>query len=196
MAQLDHEMSTRFAKSCATAAFAYARAASAAYAAFADQALDFWSNANRAAHAAGPSPSDDRDLRWITGPRPYRSAVEDGHVVVGPESDFSRMTNAWAETAVFGPARAWWNLFPFESPPQSWPMAYAMMNAGVPRSVALPAAEGNLAAMDAAQLASQSIGTAFSPYRSAGGFAVVRAASPWMAALIPASLALKFPWAA
>jgi hypothetical protein len=38
----------------------------------------------------------------------------------------------------------------------------------------------------------------FSPYRSEGGFAVVRAASPaWMAALLaPSALALKFPWAA
>jgi hypothetical protein len=68
---------------------------------------------------------------------------------------------------------------------------------GVPRAVAMPTAEANIAAMDAAQLATQSIDRAFSSYRSEGGYAVspMGSAQALMTAMFPAPLpAFKFPW--
>jgi hypothetical protein len=196
MGQYDHELSTRFAKSCTTAAFGYAKAAQAAYATLADQALDFWSTAARA-YTAGAT-SDSGDLHLVTGPRPYRSAVSSAHAVPSTPNDFLKISTDWANSPMFAPARAWWGLFPLQGNPSSWPMAYAMMSAGVPRAVAMPTAEANVAAMDAAQLAQQSISRTFSSYRSDGGHAVspMGSAQAFMSAMFPAPLpAFKFPWA-
>jgi hypothetical protein len=197
MGHYDQELSRRFAKSCTTAAFGYARAASAAYAALADQALDFWSTAAKAYNAR--EPADGRDLRLVTGPRPYRSAVSSAHVVPSTPNEFFELSINWANSPMFAPARAWWGMFPLQGNPASWPMAYAMMTAGVPRAVAMPTAEANIAAMDAAQLATQSIDRAFFPsYRSEGGYAVspMGPAQSLMTAMFPAPLAaFKFPWA-
>lgn len=190
MGDLDHELSTRFAKSCTTAAFGYVRAASAAYAAMADQALDFWSTASR---ALAPGGGEGRELSWVTGPQPYRSAVSGAHLVpLTTPAEPLALSTAWVEAAVFGPMRAWWGLFPFDSNPASWPMAYAMISAGVPRSVAVPAAEANVAAMDAAKLASRSIDGMFSVYRSNSGHAVSAAVPSLFAAAFP--FATKMPW--
>lgn len=193
---MDHvhsDLSQRFAKSYATAAFGYARAASAAYAALADQTLSFWSNA-----AQADTREDVRTprLHLVTGPRPYRSAYS--APTPDPAMDFVRLSKAWADSPMFAPVRAWWGLFPLEGNPASWPMAYAMMTAGVPRAVALPAAEANVAAMDAAKAATASVDHAFSTYRSESGFAVAQIVSPktWLSALFLAPLAtVKFPWA-
>ncbi len=197
MDQVHSELSQRFAKSCTTAAFGYMRAASAAYAAFATQALDFWSQA-----AKGSAPiDDDRSSRphLVTGPRPYRSAVAQTQVETAMPMDFVRVSNTWVASPMFAPVRAWWGLFPLEGNPASWPMAYAMMTAGIPRSVALPAAEANMAAMDAADAASASLDHAFSSYRSENGFAVAQVVSPktWLTALFlaPYTTSFKLSWA-
>lgn len=199
MNHIDSELSQRFAKSCTTAAFGYARAASAAYAAFANQALDFWVQS-----ASAPSRNDDyrpATPYLVTGPRPYRSAVAPAPtpMAAAMPMDFVRMSNAWAKSPMFAPVRAWWGLFPLEGNPASWPMAYAMMTAGVPRAVALPAAEANMAAMDAAEAASTSIDRAFSTYRSESGFAVAQIISPKALysamVLAPFTMSVKLPWA-
>ncbi|WP_072396120.1 hypothetical protein [Hyphomicrobium sp. CS1GBMeth3] len=198
MTHVDTDLSGRFARSYATAAFGYARAASAAYAALTNQALDFWGQAARAADTT------DRDrsprLQLVSGPRPYRSAVTEPTIPATPPlPDFLRLSNAWAASPMFAPVRAWWGMFPLEGNPASWPMAYAMMTAGVPRSVALPTAEANVAALDAAQAAQESIDRTFSAYRSDSGFAVSQVISPkaWLGALFmaPFTVTFKFPWA-
>lgn len=198
---MDHvqsDLSQRFAKSCATAAFGYARAASAAYAALADQTLDFWS---RAAGSDARNDMQTQRLQLVSGPRPYRSAVTTPVVAAAPATplDFVRMSNAWAQSPMFAPMRAWWGMFPLEGNPASWPMAYAMMSAGVPRAVAMPTAEANVAAMDAADAASASIDRAFSSYRSESGFAVAQIVAPktWLSALFlaPFTTSIKLPWA-
>ncbi|MGE0022996.1 MAG: hypothetical protein AB7S70_05115 [Hyphomicrobium sp.] len=199
---MDHvqsELSQRFAKSYATAAFGYAQAASAAYAALADQTLDFWSQAARAGSSV-----DDRQprLQLVTGPRPYRSAFSATQSAASPASgvDFVRISQAWADSPMFAPVRAWWSMFPLQGNPACWPMAYAMMSAGVPRTVAMPAAEANIAAFDAASVASASIDRAFSAYRSESGFAVsqivVSPKSSWIGALFlaPFATSIKLPW--
>jgi hypothetical protein len=197
MTPVDSDLSQRFAKSYTTAAFGYARAASAAYAVMADQTIDFWS---RAATTAAP----DNSPRSVTpqlsmGPRPYRAAYVPAKTEgSSPPVDFVRLSNAWANSPMFAPVRAWWGLFPLEGPPASWPMAYAMMTAGVPRTVALPAAEANAAAMDAADVAKQSIDRAFSSYRSDSGFAVSQILAPknlFSALFLAPFASFKFPWA-
>ena len=195
MDHIQSDLSQRFAKSYATAAFGYARAASAAYAAFADHTLDFWSKATQATvHEERQRPR----LQLVSGPRPYRSAVTESSVATTQPMDLVGMTNAWAASPMFAPVRAWWSLFPLQGNPASWPMAYAMMTAGVPRAVALPTAEANVAAMDAADAATASIDRAFSSYRSDSGFAVAQIVSPktWLSALMlaPFTTSFKLPW--
>lgn len=186
------DLSQRFARSCTTAAFGYARAASAAYAAFANQTLDFWTRAAQGAHGGEAT-------HWVSGPRPYRSAVTEARPLHATPSamDFG-FGPAWAGNPFVASFRAWWGLFPLEGNPASWPMAYAMMTAGVPRAVALPAAEANMAAMDAAEAASASIDRTFSAYRSENGFAVSQIVSPktLMSTLLFAPFAAlpKLPW--
>ena len=198
---MDHvsaELSARFARSCTTAAFGYARAASAAYAALANQTLDFW------AQAAGSARQHDDDrssaLGFMTGPRPYRSAFAAPSTEMAMPLDLVRISNAWVASPMFAPIRAWWNLFPLQGNPASWPMAYAMMTAGVPRAVALPAAEANVAAMDAAEAASSSIDHMLSSYRSESGFAVAQvvvSSKALMSAmfLAPLTMSVRLPWA-
>ena len=197
MHHVDTELTARFAKSYTTAAFGYARAASAAYAVLADQTLDFWSQATK-----GTSRSDaftPSKPYLITGPRPYRSAYTPEAAAVPVPLDFFRISDAWASSPMFAPMRAWWGLFPLEGNPACWPMAYAMMTAGVPRSVALPAAEANMAAIDAAEGAPTSIDRAFSSYRSESGFAVAQVISPKAVLsamlLAPFASSMKLPWA-
>lgn len=201
MDHIQSDLSQRFAKSYATAAFGYVRAASAAYAAITNQTLDFLSQA-----ASQPAPREEERtprLHLVSGPRPYRSAVSTPMAPEAPSMptmpDFIRLSNAWAASPMFAPMRAWWGLFPLQGNPTSWPMAYAMMTAGVPRAVALPAAEANVAAMDAADAAKASIDRAFSTYRSESGFAVAQIVSPktWLSALflVPFTAHIKLPWA-
>ncbi|MCC7251628.1 hypothetical protein [Hyphomicrobium sp.] len=198
---MDHvqsDLSQRFAKSYATAAFGYVQAASAAYAALADQTLDFWS---RAARSGAQDDERPPRLQLVSGPRPYRSAVTGPthSVTTGMPIDFIRMSNAWANSPMFAPMRAWWGLFPLQGNPASWPMAYAMMTAGVPRAVALPTAEANVAAMDAAEAATTSFNRVLSSYRSDSGFAVAQIISPktWLGAMLlaPFTTSFKLPWA-
>jgi hypothetical protein len=62
-------------------------------------------------------------------------------------------------------------MFPFTGPSAAWPMAFMMMASGVPRAVAMPTAEANVAVMDAADAASASVRKAFSSYHSDSGHA-------------------------
>lgn len=199
MTYVDTELSQRFARSCTTAAFGYARAATAAYAALANQTLDFWAQA-----AKSPARDDYKPSApyLVTGPRSYRPATAPAPMETAIPFDFFRISNAWASSPMFAPVRAWWGLFPLEGNPASWPMAYAMMTAGVPRAVALPAAEANMAAIDAAEAASTSIDRVFASYRTEGGFAVSQFTAPSKAMLqalfltpfAPFATTVRLPW--
>jgi hypothetical protein len=202
MGHVDSELTQRFAQSCTTAAFGYARAASAAYAALANQTLDFWTSAARGAVKSrfGGGDYSPSAPYLVTGPKPYRSAIT---AEAGDSFDgFVRASHAWAASPMFAPMRAWWGMFPLEGNPASWPMAYAMMTAGVPRAVALPAAEANMAAMDAAEVATTSMDRVFSSYRSESGFAMAQIISPknlfsvMLLAPMTMTMALNLPWAA
>ena len=83
-------------------------------------------------------------------------------------------TNPWLAapapaTSLFAPFEAFWGMSPWRSAPVVWPMAAAMMSFGIPRAVAMPTAEANAAAFEAADTAVTAMKTAFSSYRSEGG---------------------------
>jgi hypothetical protein len=190
---MNTELQSRFTRSCTDAAIGYARAASAAYAAMADQTMDFWATA-----AKSPSSTTPTASYFVSAPRRMAAPT----IPMTP-FDFFQMSNPWSDAsrAAFAPVAAWWGLAPFQTNPMSWPMAHAMMSAGVPRSVALPAAEANVAVMDAANTASASVSQVFSSYRSEGGFAMApQAASPRSNPMLAAFLmpfgaaALVAPW--
>lgn len=198
MPYIDVKLSQRFAESCTTAAFGYARAATAAYAAFASQALDYWMQAPKSVDRADYKPATPY---LVTGPRPYRAAVTPTPIEAALPFDFAGLSQSWPSSRMlFAPVRAWWGLFPLEGNPKSWPMAYAMMTAGVPRAVALPAAEANVAAMDAAEAASASINRVFSSTRGNEGFAaspISESSNAMLKAFLftPFATLVKLPWA-
>jgi hypothetical protein len=72
------------------------------------------------------------------------------------------------------------------------------MTAGVPREVAWPTAEANVAAIDAAEAATDAINTVFASYRSESGYAMAQVIGPrqLMAAIMvaPFGAGLAFPW--
>lgn len=199
LSHADAELSRRFATSYATAAFGYVRAASAAYATLASQALEFWGGAARAA-SGWEETGRAQPMQLEAGPRPYRSAVAAPVQSAPPSmmSGFLRPSYGWTSSPVLASVHAWWGLFPLEGNPASWPMAYAMMTAGVPRNVALPVAEANVAALDAVDAAQTSINRAFSAYGPEGRSAAPPMMAPnvWLGALFlsPFTTSYKVSW--
>lgn len=189
--EFDTTLPTRLAKSYQAAAFGYARAASAAYAAFADQALDFWSKAARVA------PTNERKIAFSV-PRPGSRPVHTPAPITTP-LDLFQMANPWLDpkSPAFASMRAWWGMFPLEGTPASWPMAFGMMQSGIPRTVAFPAAEANIAAMETASLLQESVTRSYSAYRSDGGHATSHIKHPvalYAAWAMPMAAAFKWPW--
>ncbi len=193
-------LQARFAKSCTEAAFGYARAATAAYVDLAGQSLDLWA---RAAHAATQAPGDrphyqpdfDRSPSPMTPFDFWLSASNDWAKAMGRMTPFGDR----GSPLPVNPMTVWWSLMPANALPASWPMAYAYMSSGVPRTVAWPAAEANAAVIDAAETAAETVTMAFSSYRSESGYAMSQLAFPrqLQAALLfaaPLSAALAFPW--
>lgn len=159
------DLSADFARTCTSAAFGYARATTAAYAALAQHTFDFWSQA-----AKRVEPSEKPVSFSVTRPNRSLGAPD----VTNPFDPFG-LTKPWAalEREAMANAKAWWGLFPFEGNPASWPMAFQMMKSGVPRTVALPTAEANVAAIEAATIAQQAVARIFSAYQTDGGHAAV-----------------------
>jgi hypothetical protein len=175
---LDTRLQERFARRCTDAAFGYTAATTAAYAACADQVIDFWAGVLNTERRTAPAPQ----VNWgwpmpMTAPRqelasvpflPFAWAV--------PQSRTSPAADPFAAAnAAFS---AWLGMFPGAfpgaAPPAAWPMAFMMIAYGVPRSVAWPTAEANVAVMDAAEVATTSVQQVLASYRSDGGHAVSR----------------------
>ena len=88
-------------------------------------------------------------------------------------------------------------MLPFAATPASWPMAWMFMASGVPSSVAWPAAEANVAAMEAVDVATVGVRQAFSSYRTDGGHASAQQGWPaahllMLAVLTPLSVGAMF----
>jgi hypothetical protein len=207
---LSSELQTRFARSCTDAAFGYARAATAAYAAVATQTFEFWANAANPSSQAPSMPNI-----WTSATR--RSANRAMPLPFAgwpnPALEFFKLPNPWnaagnpwaaagagggAAQLAFSPVAAWWAMFPLNGNPASWPMAYSLMTAGVPSAVAWPTAEANVAAIDAAEAATDALNNAFASYRSENGYAMAQVIAPRQLLgtmlLAPFGVSLGFPW--
>jgi hypothetical protein len=197
---LESQHQARFARHCSEAAIGYARAASAAYAEMAVQALDFWA-------AAAIPPSTEKDTGKSAAPEndggpamlinPFEFWQDQTFEVLKMAAPWS-VPEKTGPTTTSSPVAAWWGMFPLNANPATWPMAYSLMNVGVPKTVAWPAAEANAAALEAAEVATASINEVFASYRSDSGHAVARIASPrsmMMTALFmgPVAAAMNFP---
>jgi hypothetical protein len=183
---LDTRLQERFTRGCTDAAFGYTAATTAAYAAFAEQVFSFWAGALRPAPEPAPAqtvwgwplPAPRQEpaampffpFAWAAPQRPSTPAVDP---FAGANAAFT----------------AWLDMFSYAAaPPAAWPMAFMMIASGVPRSVAFPTAEANVAVMDAADAAAVSVQRVMSSYRTDGGHAVARQSWPPAHLLPPAHL--------
>lgn len=171
-------------QSCAEASAGYAVAALAAYSECANQMFHFW---NTALSGLG-EPTE-------AVPVPPAKPVE-------PELPFGFALSDWNPWGWFDPRRleALWRLTPMTPPAQAF-MAFAdtlpmrgntasrgmaklMIDSGVPRSVAWPAAEANAAALAAADTASNGFRSVVASYQTESGYATaVRGMTPTMVAV-------------
>lgn len=148
----------RFAKCWSDAMFGYANAAGAAYWAMADQAMSFWGEAARGmADATKSKPAAVES--WYRPPQPVRTALLPAVMQPQPAWGFPRFDGAFPfgghATASRSPFDLWFDMLPVQGSPAAWPMAVAMLSAGVPKSVAWPTAEANVAMMSAAEAAKE-----------------------------------------
>jgi len=249
---LDPQLQQRFARSCAEAAFGYSAASAAAYAAFADQVLGFWSSVLGATPtkaeprselwrwpmpltpadflpAPKPSPAPTNPFAGLpfnpfawslpAVPQPASAAPQNplanpmtaNPIMAGPMAAMAMFaeTVTGAMSAMSGapvksiadtanPMRAWLSMFPFAKQSAAWPMAVVMISSGVPHAVAWPAAEANIAALDAAEAARQSFKQAFASHQGNDGHAAGGNAWPPQAnfltlmAMVPLNIGTMF----
>ena len=197
---LDPDLHQRFTRRCADAALGYSAASTAAYAAMAEQVLNFWSEMLQPP-ASKPQPPQQL-WHWPVpmGPTPPAASTSlfNPFAWMLPPAPAPAPaplpTNPWEAMSVFAqamsdalsamsaapvrpvanaanPMAAWLTLNPFAAPASAWPMAFMMMSSGVPHAVAWPTAEANAAVLDAADAATRSIKKVFASYQTDGGHA-------------------------
>jgi hypothetical protein len=161
----DAELQTRMAQLWMDAMVGYSRAAANAYAIAFERSMDVWCNALRQpgeGNRASPPPASFMAPAWAS----QQPAFWGAECRAWPQQTMPNPLNLWA---------AWTSLSPGVNPWRTamsvWPMVVVMMSFGVPREVAVPAAEANAAAMDANEAAAKSVQRIFSSYRSDGGHA-------------------------
>lgn len=194
---LDTQLQSKFMKCCADAAFGYANATAAANVAAVGQMFDFWASMAR---SMSPEPEPKSwyrhpDGRSETAPAwpmwwgmPFAPAANGART--GTPFGFAAMPTPAAA------AKAWFDMFPLKGSPACWPMAYSMMSIGVPRAVAYPTAEANVAVIEAAETAKQQMTKSFASYRSSGGHATAQIvfADQLVLAAAATPLAMQFLW--
>jgi hypothetical protein len=173
---LDTRLQERFARRCTDAAFGYTAATTAAYAAFADQVFDFWTGVlqPQRREPAPPQVNWGWPMLPMAAPAPRREPASAPFLPFAwanpAQTRLAPPDNAFAGAhAAFS---AWLGMFSYAMPSPAWPMACMMMASGVPRSVAWPTAEANIAVMEAAEAATTSVQQVLASYRSEGGHAV------------------------
>jgi hypothetical protein len=150
---------TRIADGMAAATLGYADATAAAYTQMLQFGFAMWGMA-----LTGAAPADGRQPA-----QPVAMKVEPafGHALDDwcglPWLDTGRVTrwhHLMAEATPADAFMAWAGVVPLRGACTSWPVAKTMIDAGVPRAIAWPAAEANAAALDATL-------AAFAPIRRA-----------------------------
>jgi hypothetical protein len=178
---IDGQCQQRFAQGCAQATAGYAAAATAAYTNAATQLFDFWSTA---LEGFVETPEVDPDAAQDERANPPKAQLPDDEPAFGfsmadwcpfPWLDPRRMGGLASMDFSTPPVLAWMamaNGFPLRGTSTSWPVARAMIDSGVPRTVAWPTAEAHAAALDAADAASNGFRQVVASYHSQGGFAM------------------------
>ncbi len=195
---VDPHLQERFTRRCTEAAFGYSAATTAAYAAFAEQVFGFWAGMFEPPRQQQAAPSPALTWGWPVPPRqepapmpflPFFWAAPPPRRQEVHAFPFAGFPFAAASPAPFqtpfqtpfqspfqvpfqAPFQSWLDMW--SAPPASWPMAFMLIASGMPRSVAWPTAEANVAVMDAADAAAVSVRQVFSSYRSDGGHSMAQ----------------------
>jgi hypothetical protein len=198
---LDTASQARFTRGCVESAAGYATAATAAYTNLAAQALDFWCMALSGLGDTGEHDCGDAPAASSTGSA-KAAAAKDNPATPDSEPAFGLALSDWCAFPWLDPRRyealfeldastppvlamfAFANTMPLRGSSKSWPFAKVMIDSGVPRAVAWPAAEANAAALDAADEASRGFHQVLASYHTEGGFAnTLRSITPSLAAI-------------
>jgi hypothetical protein len=166
------DMQSQFAKSYADAMLGYMNASAAAQAAVMRQMVDLWTGAMRSAAGgsglgAQASPAFVPVAPWGL-PALSQSPLPQWPFPQWPMSPLPMMNPA---QAFLQPMDWMLSMTPFGRSPVVLQMAFAMMSFGIPRDVAMPAAEANAAALDAAETAAGPFKSMYSAFRTDGGHA-------------------------
>jgi hypothetical protein len=176
---MDAPAQDRFAQGCAEATLGYAAATTAAFTELTLRAFDFWSTALEGLveppvteAAAAPKPLEGPQLSAESEP-PFGMAMADWCPF--PWMDRRRTRDLSQLDVSTPPVVAWMamaNIFPLRGPATSWPFAQLLIESGVPRTIAWPAAEAHAAALDAADIATDQTLKVFASYQTEGGYAM------------------------
>ena len=177
------------AQSCAEAASGYAAAATAAYTEMASHALDFWCTALSGLGETSAREDEDNSGQPASSAGKAEPPFGMSAVDWSPMSWFDprRFESLWKLDFLTPPGHAMLamaNAVPLRGTSASWGMAKVMIDSGVPRSVAWPAAEANAAALNAADVASNGLRSVVAHFHTDSGYAsVARGMTPTMIAL-------------
>ena len=191
----------RIARGCTEAAIGYATAATAAYTGLAGQMLDFWCTALSGLSDEPPAPATSENNPYMSTKAATELEPAFGMSMADwcpfPLLDARRFEAFWRLDPLTPPGMAMLamaNAVPLRGTSASWGMARVMIDSGVPRAVAWPAAEANAAALDAADAASQSMTKVLAHFHSENGFATAtRSMTPSLLALA-GTLAASMPF--
>lgn len=169
----DSSAQDRFNKSCTDAVVNYLNASGAAYQAVAGQMLRVWGQSvdafiEQSQQTHGRSTSRTTNpYNLPTAPRGSASCMMPWAALpsaMTPSNPFASFTPFGVPYGMFTPMAPWMEMMkPFQS--TAFPMAVGMISFGVPEQVAWPAARGNAAALDAYNIAANSMEKALSDYR-------------------------------
>ncbi|MBX9926992.1 MAG: hypothetical protein K2Y05_11590, partial [Hyphomicrobiaceae bacterium] len=175
----------RVASSLLAASTGYAEAMTAAYTETVIAGLDLWCAALSGFAGTAHTASSAVTKTAV----PFGQSTEDWSGL--PWLDPSRgetWNRAMVPLTPFDFFSAWASLVPLRGQATSWPVAMAMIDAGVPRSIAWPAAEANAAAVDATVAATavavEPFQKVFASAHGASGFAVQPFAKSGLAGLM------------
>ena len=177
----------RMATCCSEAMFGYAEAVNAFWWAATQQTIDACGEAVR---AAVPPKPDDKPKSWFNpnldggtffAPLEARAPAGASQSWFGPSPFMQPAASGFfaAPMPAVSPFDVWLNMFPLSANPTAWPMAYFMLSAGVPKSVAWPTAKANAAMMEAAGIATDHLQTAYASYRSDSGYSAATNVGDW-----------------
>jgi hypothetical protein len=165
----------RIARGCAEASLGYAAAATAAYTELAYRAFDFWSTA---LSGLVDQPQDDAGTAAAEPMATSEAEPPFGLSMVDwcpfPWLDprrYDAVKNLDAASHPMAAMFAMAGFAPLRGSPASWGMAHLLIESGVPRTVAWPAAEANAAALDVADAATAGVRQIMANYHTENGFA-------------------------